>query len=205
MPMNESKPWSLHIVVSYWGSNRIEILSNGDGFTSLCKSSPLPALVRSLLFYNFGQDHDTKGSDYHPYVLAGLADGSVVSFSFRNKQLKDQKIFSLGNLPVSLTACTVDEKRAVFASGSRATVLFSEKQRLQHSPILLKVRSTILIHLVKSQTVISFDHQQDIVTASILHTSNYQNSFLLATPTGLSIGNVRDLDKMHIRSVRVVT
>lgn len=112
---------------------------DSKGFVSVSKSPPLPALVRSAILYNFGSDTSPKGADYYPHVLAGLGDGSVVYFAWKDKQFKDRKTISLGRAPVSLTACQVDGKRAVFAAGNRATVLSWEKKRVHTSPIMLKV------------------------------------------------------------------
>lgn len=139
-PLDPSKFFSTYITVSYWDSNEVEIfLIDREGFVSVSKSAPLPALVRSILLYNFGIDHSSKGEDYHPHLIAGLADGSLVFIPWKDRQLKDQTIISLGHAPVSLTPCQVDGKRTVFAAGNRATVLSWEKKRLHNSPIMLKV------------------------------------------------------------------
>ena len=139
-PQDPSKYFSNYVTVSYWGKNEIEVfVLDRQGFVSVSKSPPLPALVRSAILYNFGSDASTKGADYHPHILAGLADGSVVYFAWKDKQLKDRKTISLGHSPVSLTVCEVDGKRAVFAAGNRATVLSWEKKRVHTSPIMLKV------------------------------------------------------------------
>lgn len=81
--------------------------------------------------------------DYHPYLLAGLSDGSVATFAWQDQQLKDRKIVSLGHAPVSLVFCAVQEgdARTVLAAGNRAIVFAYERGRLVHSPILLKVGS----------------------------------------------------------------
>lgn len=179
-PQDSSKYFSNYVTVSYWGENEIEVLTfDKQGFVLVSKSPPLPALVRSAILYNFGSDTSPKGADYHPHVLAGLGDGSVVYFAWKDKQFKEKKIISLGRAPVSLTVCQVDGKRAVFAAGNRATVLSWEKKRLHTSPIMLK----------------------EIVGVSPLNTSIFKSSLVLGTPTGLFIGRVKDLDKMHIRSV----
>ncbi|GLB38302.1 putative CPSF A subunit region [Lyophyllum shimeji] len=179
-PLDPSKPFANYVTVSYWGTNVIEIfVLDPQGFVSVAKSSPLPALVRSVLLYSFGSDHSSKGQDYHPYLLAGLADGSFVYFPWKDKQLHDRKIISLGHAPVSLSACVVDGKRSVFAAGNRATVLSWEKKRLHSSPIMLK----------------------EVAAVTSLNTPTFQSSLILATPTGISIGKIQDLDKMHIRSI----
>jgi hypothetical protein len=44
---------------------------------------------------------------------------------------------------------------------------------------------------------------QNIAAASRLNTSSFSSCLVLATPNGLLIGNVSDIDKLHIRSVSV--
>lgn len=143
VPLNTTKRTSPTIIVSYWQSNTIEILQvSPKGLESVYKSPTLPALVRSVLLYNFGSDTNPKGTDYHPYLLAGLANGTVASFRWKDKQLTDKKIVPLGHAPVNLTPCQVEGRHAVFAAGNRATVLSFENKRLVHSPIMLKASHT---------------------------------------------------------------
>lgn len=83
----------------------------------------------------------SKGADHHAFLLAGLGDGSVASMLWKDNELKDLVVVSLGHAPVSLTPFEVDDKRTVLAAGNRATVFFydSKKNRLSNSPIMLKV------------------------------------------------------------------
>lgn len=139
-PLNTSKNFTHYIAVSFWETNYVKIVlpekglrDDGDEFPSL------PALPRSLLWYNFGESANPKDSDYHPHLLVGLADGAVVSYPFKDRKLGDPKTFSLGDLPVFLNACQVENKKTVFACGSRASILFWEREMLRHSPVILKV------------------------------------------------------------------
>lgn len=104
---------------------------------------PLPSLASSILMFNFGVGRKSKDEDYHPHVLAGLLDGTVVSFSFKKGELKDKRVHPLGTLPVSLSSCVVDGRRSVFATGSRSAIFYWDKNRLHQSHILLKVVSSI--------------------------------------------------------------
>lgn len=104
----------------------------------MCESPSLTALPRSLIFYNFGRDTKPNAPDYHPHLLVGLGDGNVVSYSLRNNELVDQKIISLGDLPVFLSTCLVDNRKVLFACGSRASILFWDRETLRHSPVILK-------------------------------------------------------------------
>lgn len=141
-PLNPAKHASKLIITAYWNFNVVEILSISEtGLKSECKTPPLPAVVRSVLLFNFGNDVSAKGTNHHAFLLAGLGDGSVVSMLWKENKLKDLKSISLGHGPVSLTPFKVDDKPTVLATGSRATVFFYDykKNRLVNSPIILKV------------------------------------------------------------------
>jgi DNA damage-binding protein 1 len=137
-PMNPSKNFTNYIAVSFWGSNQVKLFSPQDGLSVICQAPALQALPRSLLFYNFGNNTSSKAPDYHPHLLIGLADGTVVSYSWRNNELSDSKTISLGDIPVFLNVCQVDGRKALFACGSRASILFWDKETLRHSPVILK-------------------------------------------------------------------
>ena len=143
-PLDSTKNFSPFVAVSFWESNTIQLLNVKDPETPLLPhstSASLPALPHSLLLHNFGTGRNLQDADFQPYVVAGLADGTVACLSFRNNsnELKDQKLFSLGTAPVSLTVTEIDGKRAVFATGSRAAVFYWDKQRLRQSPVMVKV------------------------------------------------------------------
>ena len=99
----------------------------------------LPSLPRSVLLHNFGTGNRPKEADFRPYVVAGLADGSVACVGVRDEELRDVKMFPLGTAPVALARCSVDGKRAVFANGSLSSVLYWDKQRLRQSHVMVKV------------------------------------------------------------------
>ncbi|KXN88147.1 DNA damage-binding protein 1a [Leucoagaricus sp. SymC.cos] len=197
-PLNPMKAFSQYVLVSYWDSNTIEVfIPSETGFKSIHKTSSLPSLVTSLLFYNFGSDQSSKGTDYHPYLLAGLGDGSVATFAWQDHHLKDRKIISLGHAPVSLVVSKVDlglgggtgvdgtkgkdgnSVRTVLAAGNRAIVFAHERNRLIHSPILAK----------------------NIVAASPVNSLSLPSSLIIASEEGLHIGKIKDLNKLHIRSI----
>lgn len=142
MPLDPQKPFSTIVSVAYWESNVVELFTISNGVLSSgpsTRSMPLPAVVRSLLLYNFGTDTSSKKPNYHAYLLAGLGDGSVASLAWKGGVLKDLKMISLGHAPISLTPCEVDGKKSVFAAGNQANIFFYEKNRLANSPVMLKV------------------------------------------------------------------
>lgn len=130
--------------MAFWDSNVIRLLSldpaiNLQDLGDPQKCPVLPSLPRSVLLHNFGTGNRKQEMEYHPYVVAGLADGSIACFSMKDNELKDLKLFPLGTAPVSLVACDIDGKRAVFANGSQSSVLYWDKQRLRQSSVMVQV------------------------------------------------------------------
>lgn len=97
----------------------------------ICKTDSLKAVARSLLFTHTGGKL--------PHILAGLSSGSVVVFALTNKQLIHQRIIPLGELPVKFCPFEMDAKPAIFCGGTHTAVITWENNRLQHSPVILKV------------------------------------------------------------------
>lgn len=178
LPPKSETPFSAQLAASYWLTNQVEIfhITKVSGLGSLVplhKSEPLPALVRSVQFCAF----DGKEA----YLVCGMANGSFAHFAWKpaTKTLVDKKVVSLGNAPVHLSVCEVDGKRAIFAAGNRATVLALDKQKLSHSPVMLK----------------------DITAACRINSETFPDCLLLAGYHGLTIGKVRDLNKLNIRTI----
>lgn len=181
-PLDPTKNFSPFVAVSFWESNTVALLSTKDPAHPLsthAESAPLPALAHSLLLHNFGTGRSARDADFQPYVVAGLVDGSVVCVSARNSELREQKLFSLGTTPVSLRVSTVDGERTVFATGSRAAVFYWDRQRLRQSPVMLK----------------------NVTVGTSLNTAGFPSCQILATPSGLVIGQIRGVNKMQIRSI----
>ena len=144
MPLDSQKPFSTILTVAYWGSNIVEAFVISKGILSMKAQSPrLPAVVRSLFLYNFGTGVSPKDPDHHAYLLAGLGNGSIATMSWKDNNLWDLKITSLGKTPVGVTPCDVDGRRSVIAAGNRASVFVFENNRLTNSPIILKVSTTL--------------------------------------------------------------
>ncbi|KAG7088601.1 hypothetical protein E1B28_012575 [Marasmius oreades] len=181
-PMNETAFFTNHVAVAFWQTHQIKIYAYKDtGFSFVSQSPPLPAPVRSLLFYNFGTDANTSGQDHRPCLVAGLSNGLVVSFSCigKGKELKDMKVISLGDSAVSLSPCQIDGRRTVLACGNKSAILAWDKSRLQHSPVLLK----------------------DINSVHHFNSDRYPNSIILGTSSGIHIGRVQNIHKMHVRGI----
>ncbi|KAG9315581.1 CPSF A subunit region-domain-containing protein [Chiua virens] len=184
LPLDSTKPYATHIAVGFWMSKVVKILSlpSRDGaIKDVCGTSKLPAAPRSLLLYNFSSEPGPGGepSQAHPHLLVGLVDGSLATFPFQNKILGEQKLISIGNLPVTMHTCRIRGRPTVFACGSRTSILFWERERLQHSPLMLK----------------------DVTAAAELNAEAYPSSVILASLDSLVIGAVANFDKLHIRSI----
>ncbi|KAH8104484.1 mono-functional DNA-alkylating methyl methanesulfonate N-term-domain-containing protein [Cristinia sonorae] len=178
IPFDRTKHFSLYIATTFWDANVVTILSleKPDKYmTPVCSSSQLPSLPRSVLLHNFGTGNRGKDEDYRPYVLAGLTDGTVVSFAFRGNQLQDKKTFGLGTAPVTLSPCTAQGRNAVFASGSRAAILHWDRKRLRQS--------------------------SNIVTGVTVNTPTFPFSLVAATSSSLTIGEIGGIDKMQVKSI----
>ncbi|KAH7910836.1 CPSF A subunit region-domain-containing protein [Hygrophoropsis aurantiaca] len=181
-PLDPSKPFATCAAVSFWESNHVEIVSltAQSSIPTLCKTPSLTSLPRSLLLNNFASNDPQGRNEIHPHLLVGMSDGSVGSFVFKGgKELVDQKFNSIGGLPVSLHSCDINGRQVVFACGSRTSILFWEKDRLRQSPLMVK----------------------DVTAASPINTSSYKSSLVVACPDGLFIGNLQDLERLHIRSI----
>ncbi|KAH9002600.1 CPSF A subunit region-domain-containing protein [Lactarius hatsudake] len=166
-PLDPTKSFSVYIAVAYWS------VASADGYLNpVCDSVSLPALPRSLLLHDFG---------YAPQILIGLRNGILVAYTFGKNVLEDERIFSLGTEPVGLTQFEMGEKRVVFASGSRAALLYADKGITQYSSVLIK----------------------NVFASARINSPNWPSSLLLMTPAGGVIGTVRDYNKMHIRTVHL--
>lgn len=144
LPLDSTKSYAVNIAVGFWMSKTVKIMSLSEPRTmkDVCETSELPAAPRSLLLYNFTSEPGGKLPQSHPHLLVGLVDGSLATFPFQNGTLGDQKLIPIGNLPVTMHTCRIKDRSTVFACGSRTSILFWERERLQHSPLMLKVRIT---------------------------------------------------------------
>ncbi|KAJ7579305.1 CPSF A subunit region-domain-containing protein [Mycena floridula] len=178
IPLDPAANWTHWFAVAYWGSSRISILSP-DLQTEIA-SVELAAPARSLLFYNFGDKERERA-----YLFGGLLDGSVVSFVCEkgetnlDRSLKDMKTVSLGTLPVCLAACQANDQKAVFAGGSRGTLVAWDKSRITFSPVMVN----------------------DVTSACAFHTNSFSSSLIVSTTDSVFIGRVKGLNKLNIQSV----
>jgi DNA damage-binding protein 1 len=163
-PIDQTQQKSQYVIVSYWDTNEVAVFAHKRGYNFLkevIRTGSLHSLPRSLLLYNFGSSQRPRKKDtrltsgYLPYLLLGMADGSLTSYTFDDVQkigkedqysIGDKKTVSLGTTPVSLTAMEPNDSssaaRAVCACGSHASFFFYNQGRLQQAPVLVNVRLT---------------------------------------------------------------
>ena len=172
--------FTTRIAVSFWTENIIALYSfQGNKLQPLAQSELLPSLPRSVLLHNFGPGRKPKDAEYRPHVLAGLTNGSIVSFNFKDNKFQDKKIFSVGELPVQLSPCEIDGRKSVFASGATSAIVYWDKQSVRYSPVLVK----------------------DVVTTARLNTPTFSSSHIFATASTIIVGRVKGVDKMQVRQV----
>src|SRR5271156_963520 len=93
LPLNPVKHASKFIITAYWNSNIVEIFSISEtGLKSESKTPPLPAVVRSVLLFNFSNDVSPKGANHHAFLLAGLGDGSLASMLWKENKLQESSM-----------------------------------------------------------------------------------------------------------------
>ncbi|KAL1677809.1 mono-functional DNA-alkylating methyl methanesulfonate N-term-domain-containing protein [Schizophyllum commune] len=176
---------SKQIAVAYWDRPSIDIFKlkrkavgrADDGVVEELThtTDALPALVRCLTVQHFGG----KDEGRHTYLIAGLANGSVVTYALRDGVTHDRKVTSLGSAPVSLAVYLKDGEPAVFAAGQHAALWSWEKKRLHHAAVMVR----------------------DVAAIAPLELFDHKDALLLASPTGLTVGSVQAVDKMHIRTI----
>ncbi|KAJ3733076.1 CPSF A subunit region-domain-containing protein [Lentinula guzmanii] len=199
--LDPTKLFTRIIAVSFWHTNQLKLytFSSSSQSTSdyelLCESSlgAIRAPVREIHLSFMTERHRLDDDESHLCVFAGLANGDVVSFEMvleeeegeKIPNLKNIDIISLGEtLPVSFTqfdsttATDGSSQRVVLAVGSRAVAFFWEGTRLRMEPVMLK----------------------DVTSIKTFNTQGYPDSLILSTDSGLRIGRMKNLEKIHIRS-----
>lgn len=137
--------WSSHSVRLFAMPSLSDVTPGGSGGGG----AALGALPRSLLIHAFdddGGDGANANAATTPYLLAGLSNGSVVSYALslptreslsQTVGLLDKKVSVLGRRPVRLAPCvTTLGKRAVLATnGEVPTVVWAQEGRVSYSAL----------------------------------------------------------------------
>ena len=203
LPVDPAKPYAPQVLVGFWGSNRVQILSvidSSNPFKHICSSEPYSSVPRSVLLHNFGTSHDRNLPDYRPHLMVGLADGTAVSQAYNALEYKLQppNVSTLGGAAVHLTPYDIDGRRCVFACGNIGEVYYWNNTRLQRSPISLKVVCSC--EPVEYTMPIS-DESQDATWASTFRPRRGTSCLLLSSPTQVTFGRITHTNQVSIRSV----
>lgn len=183
-PFDSSKKFTRFYMIGFWHANIIRVFSPSvNGLQSICESPSLAAPVRAILPFDFGGEGQL-------YVLASLANGSVATFLWdtSTKTLKDPKTVSVGTLTPTLVPYQVEGRNTVFASSAglgaatACTLFFVDQGRMCNSPVRLPGSAGTC-----ALAAPAFGEQPCVVVSG----SN-----------GLRVGRVKDLNRMHIQTVR---
>ncbi|KAK9843115.1 hypothetical protein WJX74_007214 [Apatococcus lobatus] len=129
-------------------------------------------IPRSLLFAEFeGESH----------LLAGLGDGHLFNFHLdpSTAALENRRKLSLGTKPITLKPFRSKGATHVFAASDRPTVIYSSNKKLLYSNV----------------------NEGEVNFMCPFNSSSFPESLALAKETGLTIGNMDEIQKLHIRSV----
>lgn len=137
--------------------------------------------------------------DSQPYVVISLADGPIVYYLLDPEQgiLYERKKVALGTKPTTLTVCQRSDLSINATStttndpSSQRTVLFACSDR----PTVISSSNTKLLF--------SAVNLREIVCMCSFHSEFYGPSLTLVTDAGLILGRIDDIQKLHVRSLRL--
>ena len=129
--------------------------------------------------------------DSQPYVVVSLADGPIVYYLLDIEQglLYERKKVPLGTKPTTLTIChqtdfssiSTNSRTVLFACSDRPSVISSSNSKLIFSAVNLR----------------------EIVCMCSFNSQFYGSSLTLVTDMGVILGRIDDIQKLHVRSLRV--
>lgn len=120
-----------------------------------------------------------EGSDY---LLVGLGDGHLFTFSVaEGMTLGDKRKLSLGTQPITMRTFSSNGNRNLFAVSDRPTVIYSNNKKLLFSNVNLP----------------------DVEYVSPFNTEAFPDSLAIYSGGCLTIGTIDDIQKLHIRTVRL--
>jgi DNA damage-binding protein 1 len=126
--------------------------------------------------------------DFQAYVFVSLADGPIVYYLFDTEHglLYERKKVSLGTKPTTLTIC---HQTDVSSTSNSRTVLFACSD---HPSVISSSNNKIIFSSV---------NLREIVCMCSLNSEYYGSSLTLVTDTGILLGRIDDIQKLHVRSL----
>lgn len=140
--------------------------------------------------------------DNQPYVIISLADGPIVYYFLDYEQgiLYERKKVALGTKPTTLTVC------------QRADLTLNSSSSSSSMPVDSTIQRTVLFACSDRPTVISSSNSKlifsavnlrEIVCMCSFNSEFYGASLTLVTDTGVILGRIDDIQKLHVRSVNL--
>jgi DNA damage-binding protein 1 len=126
--------------------------------------------------------------DHQPYVFVSLADGPIVYYLFdiEHGLLYERKKVALGTKPTTLTIChqidvpsTSNSRTVLFACSDHPSVISTSNNKIIFSSVNLR----------------------EIVCMCSLNSEYYGSTLTLVTDTGIILGRIDDIQKLHVRSL----
>ncbi|CAK4097320.1 unnamed protein product [Aphanomyces euteiches] len=157
-------------IVGLWSELSVSIVSLP---TLAIESSVLlggEVLPRSLLSVRF-QDK--------PYLLVGMGDGTLLTYTMDGSGLHDKKKVSLGAQPILLSPFRSKDVMNVFASSDRPTVIYAQHGKLVFSNVNVK--------------------QVNVMCP--FNSVALPDCLALASAEELTIGTIDNIQKLHVQSV----
>eukprot|EP00210_Caulerpa_lentillifera_P005156 g4928.t1 len=131
-------------------------------------------IPRSVLFSTF-EDHD--------YLLVAMGDGRLITYDMDTStgEISDEKWVSIGTKPVTLNRFWTKGTSHVFASSDRPTIIYGDQKKLMFSNL----------------------NESNVNLLTSFNTTNVPDCLALAKEGSLTIGNIDDIQKLHIRSIHL--
>eukprot|EP01094_Clydonella_sp_ATCC50884_P028366 TRINITY_DN848_c0_g1_i1.p1 TRINITY_DN848_c0_g1~~TRINITY_DN848_c0_g1_i1.p1 ORF type:complete len:1089 (-),score=323.39 TRINITY_DN848_c0_g1_i1:272-3538(-) len=156
--------------VAYWKELSVTLLELPSFRPLHTEPLGLDVMARSLLLTRF------EGLDY---LLCGLGDGNLLTYTMDGHKLSRRKAVSLGTQPVSLNKFQTKDGSHVIAACDRPTVIYSSNRKLLFSNV----------------------NMGEVRRACPFDAASYPQCMLLVTHSNLTIGRIDDVQKLHVRTI----
>jgi DNA damage-binding protein 1 len=137
--------------------------------------------------------------DSQPYVVVSLADGPIVYYLLDGEQglLYERKKVALGTKPTTLTICQRTDL------SSTTTTTLSNDLSAQRTVLFACSDRPSVISSSNMKLVFSSVNLREIVCMCSFHSEFYGPSLTLVTDTGVILGRIDDIQKLHVRSLNL--
>ena len=152
----------------------------------------LDTLPRSVVMIMF---------DNQPYIVVSLADGPVVYYFLDVEQglLYERRKVALGTKPTTLTLCQrTDLSSSSTVMSNSSTTTDNSSQR---SVLFACSDRPSVISSSNNKLVFSAVNLREIVCMCSFHSEYYGPSLTLVTDTGVILGRIDDIQKLHVRPI----